>query len=486
MTGKSLREKATSGLIWSAFERFGQQGLVFVVQIVLARVLAPEQFGLIAMVTVFLILSGIVVDSGFSRALVQRKVVTDEEISTVFYFNLIISCLMTALLWLLAPLIAKFYNFSELTLILRLLSIRLIIAAFGSVQGSMLSRQLLFKKIFWVSLPSTLIAGIVAIILALYDFGVWALVWQNIIQALLMSISFWLSSKWRPILVFDIQCLKDMFPYGSRLAFSSFLDRGFQNIYVLVIGKYFSATELGYFQRAQSFQKLPVENVESIIGRVTFPLFSSIQDDLPRMRRGLTIALQLSTLLVLPGMALLAAISEPLILQLIGEKWLPSAPYLQSLCVVGALYPIHAINVNLLLAVGRSDLMFRIALIKKSLVALNILVTYQFGVQTMIYGMIVTSIIALGINAHYTKKLINFGLKKQVRAIGRIALLAFSIFGFVWWLEYLFIQPPWVILVAGGLSGVFMFFIGLRCMEEDLRSEIDRGIQRIFPKQFNG
>jgi O-antigen/teichoic acid export membrane protein len=469
-----LREKATSGLIWSAIERFGQQAVVFVVQIVLARLLAPEQFGLIAMVAVFMTLSSIVADAGFSQALVQRKEVGDKEISTVFYFNLGISCVMTLLLCLAAPFIAAFYKFEELTLILRVLSIRLVIGAFGSVQAAILSRQLLFKEIFWVTLPSTLISGIIAIVLAFNGFGVWALVGQSLVQSILQSSAFWFSSDWRPSRVFEIQCLKEMFPYGSRLALSSFLHQGFQSAYVLVIGKVFSAADLGYFQRARSLQRLPVENIQGILGRVTFPLFSKIQDDPPRMKRGMRKALQLSTLLVFPGMALLAAIAEPLVVTLIGEKWLPCVPYLQWLCVVGVLFPLHSMNVNLLLSIGRSDLLLRLEIIKKSLILINVFVTYRYGILAMIYGWGVTSAFGLLINTYYTKKFIDYSFYQQLKDLIPMICIALVVFAANYELiQVLTLSAPLTLAVTLCVGGALLL-LGIRFVGASLKVEMEK------------
>ena len=469
---KDLREKAVSGLLWSAFERFGQQAAVFVVQIFLARLLAPDQFGLIAMVAVFMTLSSIVADAGFSQALVQRKEVGDKEISTVFYFNLGISCVMTLLLCLAAPFIAAFYEFEELTLILRVLSIRLVFGAFGSVQGAILSRQLLFNKIFWVTLPSTLISGIIAIVLAFNGFGVWALVGQTLIQSILQSSAFWFSSDWRPKYIFDTQCLKEMFPYGSRLALSSFLHQGFQSVYILVIGKVFSAADLGYFQRARSLQRLPVENIQGILGRVTFPLFSKIQNDPPRIKRGMRKALQLSALIVFSGMALLAAISEPLVVTLIGEKWLPAVPYLTWLCLFGAVFPLHAMNVNLLLSIGRSDLMLRLEVLKKTLILINILITYRYGIQEMIYGMVVTSIIGLCVNTFYTKKFIDYSLYQQLKDLIPMICIALVVF----FTNYGLIQVTSIsalltLVVTSSLGGMILL-LGIRFVGSSLKDEM--------------
>jgi teichuronic acid exporter len=467
------------GVVWSACERFGQQGCVFVVQIVLARILAPEQFGLIAMVMVFMTMSGILVDAGFSRALIQRKDVGDTELSTIFYFNVAISFLMVGVLCLLAPLIAGFYQLEELTLILRVLSFRLILGAFGTIQSAILSRAMLFKRVFLVTLPSLLIAGGLAIYLAMNGFGVWALVAQTLSQSLLVSLALWFQSDWRPKLIFDMTCLKEMFPYGSRLALSSFLDRGFQSMYTLVIAKAFSVTDLAYFQRARSLQKLPVQNIHGILGRVTFPLFSSIQDDPPRMKRGMCKALQITTLFVFPGMALLSAISEPLIITLITDKWLPAVPYLKWLCLSGALFPMHAMNINVLLALGRSDLMLRLEVIKKCLVVMNILITYRFGIQAMVYGIVVTSFIALWINTYYTKKFIDYSCLGQLKDVLPMICVAGVIFAVNSVLIALMALSAPVTLAVTLCIGGLILLIGVRFVGSSLKEEMSRVLARL-------
>jgi teichuronic acid exporter len=393
---------------------------------------------------------------------------------------------MTLLLCLVAPYIAAFYEFEELTWILRVLSVGLIIGAFGSVQGAILGRQLLFKKVFWITLPSLLIAGVVAIIMALNGFGVWALVTQNLLQSVLMSSALWFSSDWRPKRIFDTQCLKEMFPYGSRLALSRFLDRGFQSIYILVIGKVFTAADLGYFQRARSLQRLPVENIHSIFGRVTFPLFSKIQDDPPRMKRGMRTALQLSTLLVFPGMALLAAISEPLIVTLIGEKWLPSVPYLKWLCIVGALFPVNAMNINVLLALGRSDLMLRLEFIKKTLILINVVFTYRYGIQAMIYGMVVTSFISLWLNTYYIKKFIDYSLYQQLKDTNPMICIALLVFAANYGLiQTLSLNAPLTLVVTLCAGGVILL-LGIRFVGVSLKDEMAKILDGIPGGKFIG
>jgi teichuronic acid exporter len=468
----SLREKATSGVLWSAFERFGEKFCVFGIQLILARILAPEEFGLIALVAGFVIICNALVEGGFGRALIQLKSVSDVELSTVFYFNIFASACLSLLLFCVAPTIAAFYEIEELSVVLQFLCLGLIFEAFATVQRSILSRKMLFKKLFWVSMPSTVCSGTVGIVMALNGYGVWALVAQTLSRKLLLTSFLWLLTGWRPRLIFSYKCLAEMFPYGSRLALSGFLNQGFNNIYVLVIGKIFAPIEVGFFQRAKSFQQLPVANIQSILMRVAFPLFSSIQDDPPRMKRGMRKATQIATILVFPGMALLAVIAEPMVIFLIGEKWLPSIPYLQWLCIVGAMFPLHSLNVNLLAAIGRSDLFLRIEIIKKVLVLANILITFSFGVQAMIYGMCVTSILALAINTHYTQKFIDYGFMEQIRDVLPMFLTAVLVFlaGYSFQAVTDF-QTLTTLLWSVAISG-FIGMLSLHFMADDLKVEI--------------
>lgn len=469
---KSLRDKATSGLIWSAFERFGQQGCAFVIQIILARLLAPEEFGLIAMVAVFIAISNVLIDAGFGRAIIQRKNLTDIDASSVFYFNLIISVLLAALLCYWAPYISAFYDAVELTEIVRYLSVGLVFSGLGAVHKAKLSREMKFKRLFVVSFPATVIAGVLGVILAINGAGVWALVAQSVLMKLVMVVALWLMTGWRPLWAFDINCIKEMFPYGSRLALSGLLDTTFSNIYVLVIGKAFTPLEVGLFQRARSFQQLPVQNLQAILGRVTFPLFSKIQDDPVRMKSGMRKAIQILSLFVFCGMALLAGIAEPMVITFIGDKWLPCVPYLQALCVVGAMYPIHAMNLNLLASVGRSDLFLRLEVIKKLLIIINILITFRIGIQAMIYGMMVTSILSLLINTYYTKRLIDYSLFEQVKDVFRNILIAAAVLMIASMPSFLIhLNELGDLFLRVGL-GALVFVLGIRFLEESLKSEM--------------
>lgn len=476
---ESLHNKATTAFAWSAFERFGQLGCAFIVQIVLARLLAPELFGLIAMVAVFITISNALIDAGFSKALIQRKQLTDLDVTSVFYFNLSAAILMASFLYAIAPAIAQFYASEELISIVRLLSVSLIFSGLGAVHQAKLSREMQFKKLFYASFPATLCSGILGVLMALLGYGVWALVAQTLLLKSMVTVLLWKYSGWGPSLAFDFRSIREMFPYASRLAASGVLDAVFSNAYVLVIGKVFNPIEVGLFQRARSFQQLPAENIQMIVSRVTFPLFASVQDDPVRMRRGMRKTIFLVSLLLLPGMALLAAIAEPMILLLIGEKWLASVPYLQLLCIIGALYPLHAMNVNLLAAIGRSDLFLRLEVIKKSLMVVNIFITYRFGVQVMICGMIVTSCMSLMINTFFTKRFLDYGLCEQIKDLRPIIILTLSVFAGAYCLSLELELPPFLLLCTQCLLAGIQCLVALKFFNSFMKDEISKLLERL-------
>jgi teichuronic acid exporter len=469
---ESLRTQATSGVIWSAVELFGKQGCNFFVQLILARLIAPEEFGLIAMIVVFVAIAMSVVDAGFGNALVQKKDIDEADLNTVFFFNILTAILMTGAIWLAAPAIARFYEQDRLVGLLRWLSLSLVLGSFGGVHEAILGRQLEFKKLFWVTLPSIVFGGIAGVVLALFGFGAWALVAQALLVQFTRSLSLWLQTGWKPRLLFDLRSLRMMFPYGSRLAASGMLNQTFQNLYVLVIGKAFSPIDVGYFQRAQSFQQLPASSVQAILSRVAFPLFSKIQDDPVRIRRVMSKAIRLSSLFVFATMAGMAAIAEPMVVTLIGERWRPASVILQWLCLAGALFPIHAINLNLLMAMGESKLFLRLELFKKGAILISIYITYRFGVLPMIWGMIATSIISLGFNTFYTAKFVDYTFNQQFRDIIPSFFLSITMFAGVTALNDAMDASALVELVAGISLGACMIGLGLRFLGADIKNEL--------------
>ena len=453
----SLKSKTLHALFWSFFERVGQQGIQFIISIILARLLMPEEFGLIAMLAIFMAVAQSFLDSGFGSALIQKKNAAHIDECSIFYFNILVGFLAAGLLCLAAPWIAGFYNQPLLVPLTCALSLNLIINAFGLIQTTLLTKHIDFKTQLKVSVIATVISGAIGVTMALNGFGVWSLVAQSLSSNLFRTILLWFFNTWRPLLVFSFVSLRGMFAFGSRLLASGLLDTVFQNIYLVVIGKLFSPVSLGFYSRAKGLQQLPVSNISGIVSRVTFTVFSSVQDDKPRLKRGVRKALTMLVMINFPMMIGLAIVAKPLVLVLLTEKWAPCIPYLQLLCVVGMLYPVHVINLNVLIAQGRSDLFFRLEILKKILIVIVIAVTYRWGIIAMIYGQIVTSCLGYFLNAYYTGKMLDYPITEQIQdLIPSLALAGIMGLG-VYALKYAHIANQLALLSAQIMTGIVLY-----------------------------
>ena len=452
-----LKNKTLHAFFWSFLERIGQQGIQFILSIILARLLLPEQFGLIAMLWIFMAIAQSFINSGFGQALIQKKNVTHIDECSIFYFNILVGFLAAGLLCLAAPWIADFYNQPLLVLLTCTLSLNLIINAFGLVQTTLLTKHIDFKTQLKVSVIATAISGMISVSMALNGFGVWSLVAQSLSSNLFRTVLLWFFNAWRPSLTFSFVSLRGMFAFGSRLLASGLLETVFQNIYLVVIGKLFSPAGLGFYSRAKGLQQLPVSNISTIISQVTFPVFSSVQDDKPRLKRGVRKALTMLVMINFPMMIGLAIVAEPLVLLLLTEKWAPCIPYLQLLCVVGMLYPLHVINLNVLMAQGRSDLFFRLEILKKILIIIAIAVTYRWSITAMIYGQIVTSCLAYLLNSYYTGKMLDYPITEQIWDLMPSLTLASIMGGGVYALHYTPIDNQSALLLVQIVTGIVLY-----------------------------
>ncbi|MDD2286704.1 MAG: MOP flippase family protein [Paludibacter sp.] len=413
----SLKQKTVSGLLWSFIDQFANLGITFIAGIILARLLSPREFGLIGMITVFIAVSESFINSGFSSALIRKKDCTDTDFSTVFYFNLVAGILFFFILFFSAPAIAGFFDEPQLEAIVQVLGIILIIDSLTLIQRTILTKRIDFKLQARISVIASLGSGIVAIVMAFNGFGVWSLVAQRLLRQGLNSFFLWLWNRWRPLWVFSKQSFKELFGFGSKLLVSGLIDTLYRNIYYLVIGKYFSAQELGYYTRAEGFNNLPSQNLNSIVSRVTYPVLSSMQDDIPRLRNNyqkLIRSVMFITFILMLGMA---AVAEPMIHTLIGAKWEPAIIYLQMLCFVGMMYPLHALNLNMLQVQGRSDLFLKLEVIKKIIAIPTIVIGVFFGIKIMIVGMMVNTLIAYYLNSYWSGVKIGYSITQQVKDI---------------------------------------------------------------------
>ncbi|MEJ2491639.1 MAG: MOP flippase family protein [Desulfuromonadales bacterium] len=412
-----LKQKTVSGLFWSLVDNFATYGLAFVIGVILARLLTPSEFGLIGMIMIFIALSRSVIDSGFSQALIRKKECSETDYSTVFYFNLAAGAILFGVLFWVAPYISSFFNEPRLTSLVRVLGVVLVIDALTIIQRTILTRRLDFKLQTKISVVASLVSGAIAIIMAYRGFGVWSLVARQVSQSAFHSLLLWFWNQWRPVWGFSKDSFRELFSFGSKLLVSGLIDTAYRNIYYLVIGKYFSATELGYFTRAEQFKNLPSQNLSGVISRVSFPVLASIQDDLTRLKDYYRKLIRSTMFLTFVLMLGLSAVAKPTILVLIGEKWRPSIIYLQMLCFVGMFYPLNALNLNMLKVKGRSDLFLRLEVIKKVLAVPTIIAGILWGIKVMIAGMMVNAVIAYYLNSYWSGQMIGYPLRDQVKDI---------------------------------------------------------------------
>ena len=419
----SFKKKALRGFSWTFFQLFSNQLISFFVSIILARLLLPEEFGLIGMLAIFIALSETLINSGLSYSLIRSENLDEEDYSTVFFFNLLVSLIVYIVIFFLAPYIASFYNQEILTKLIRVYSITFIINAFSTVQTTRLTKIMDFKTQMKVSIPSLVIGSSIGIYMAYNGFGVWSLVWNIIIQSLLSSIQLWFWTNWKPTFVFNIEKFKYHFNFGFKLMLSSVLDVVFKNSYAIIIGKYYTTSDVGYYNRAESFQMLPVKSLSMVISKVTFPLFAEIQDDNFRLKDVYKRIMQMVIFIITPCLILMSVLAEPLFTFVFTEKWLPSVPYFQILCVNGILYPLHSYNLQILNVKGRSDLFLRLEVIKKIIMAIVILISFNFGIYGLLYGSILSSIICFFINSYYSGKFLDYSSFNQIKDFSPIILI---------------------------------------------------------------
>ena len=412
---ESLKNKTVKGVAWTSLDQVTALTLGFIFEVILARLLSPSDYGLLAMIAVFNAVALTFVNSGFGSALVRKPDMTDNDTTTAFCFNIVVGIISAAILCLIAPYVAIFYDKPILASLLRVESLILIILSFSVVQFSQLSRRLDFKSKMIVNMTAQIIAGIVSITAAYRGFGVWSLVLKLIVNSLITVIMLWVMSPWKPRGKWDKKSLKYLWGYGSKLLASGVLNTVFGNIYPIVIGKFFSAAELGYYGRARGYAGLPSQGLTSVLQQVTFPVLSRIQGETERLANSYRRMLRFSVFVLFPVMIGMAALAYPLVVTLVTDKWAPCVPYLQVVCFASMWYPVHAINLNLLQVKGRSDLFLKLEIIKKAVILLAVFICVPFGVMGICVGAIFTSLIALVINTYYTGKLINVGFLRQMR-----------------------------------------------------------------------
>ena len=413
----NLRQKSLSGFSWSFLRLFTVQMTGFIVQLILARVLLPEVFGLIAMLQLFISLGQTLMDSGMTSSLIRTKDADQSDFSTVFYLNLLISIIVYALIFTFSKAIGDFYHQPALELIVKVYGLSVIIQGLIAVQLAKITKEMNFKLQMKLEIPSVLISCSVGVWMAYNGYGVWSLVWMYLLKSILFTVQVWFFAKWTPSLVFDVSKLKKHFNFGYKLTLSSIINTVYDNIYTIIIGRYFSILQLGFYDRANTLRLVPIQTLSTALGNVTYPLFSSIQDDDERLRKTYKKVMQQVIFVVAPLMLLAALIAEPLFRLILTDKWLPSVPYFQILCAASILYPLHAYNLNILNVKGRSDLFLKLEIVKKALITISVFIVIPFGILGLIYMQLVLNVLMFFINTFYSGMLIKYNTLNQIKDI---------------------------------------------------------------------
>lgn len=452
----NLKGKTKKGLYWSFFNQFSNYGMNFIVGIVMARLLSPSDFGITALPAVFMAIASTIQDGGLANALIRKKEVTNKDLSTTFYYSICLGVVLYFTLFLSAPLIADFYHTPILVSLIRVTAIGFLYSPLITPQNILLRRRLDFKILTKISLVTRVFGATVGIVMAYVGYGVWSLVISNLLAGMFTLLIAWLVVRWLPKYGWSKESFKYLWGYGNKIMFSAIIENLYSNIAPVFIGKYYSPAQLGIYNRAQGYASMPSQNITGAINNVSFPVLSKMQDDTEKLAYNYRRMLRLSAFVIFPIMLMLSALARPLVITMITEKWEHSIIFLQIMCFSMMWYPIHAINLNLLMVKGRSDLFFRLEIIKKITGISILLITLPMGLVPFCYGGIFSSMVALIINTYYTGKLIHIGYIKQMKDL----LPIFSLSMFVWIVIHIsnyFISNYIVQLIVGGSVGLIVY-----------------------------
>lgn len=456
----SLKQKTINGLIWSFIDSIAGSGVQFIIGIILARLLSPQEFGLIGMIMVFISISLSFISAGFNTALIRKINCTQRDYSTVFYFNLVAGFLLFTLLQITAKPISHFFHEPLLKNVLKVLSIILIIDSFSVIQRTILTKQLNFKLQAKISIIASIISGIISIFLALIGYGVWSLVIQKISMQIINTTLLWLWNSWRPRFIFSKSSFNELFGFGSKLLISGLIDTIYRNIYYLVIGKFFSAADLGYYTKANEFQSIPSQQLNNIIGKVSYPILSIIQNDKERLKQNYKVLIRTTMYITFILMIGMASVSESLVLVLIGEQWRDSIVYLQMLCFVGMMFPLHSLNLNMLQVQGRSDLFLKLEIIKKIIAIPTIVIGVFWGIKIMILGMMFNTVIAYYLNSYWSGRMLYYHFYEQVKDVFPSFILASSMGIIIYIIGYLLdIQLLYKLIIQITTGAIFVLIV---------------------------
>ncbi len=459
MAEQSLKDKIVKGTIWSGIDNVAQFGVTFIVSIILARLLSPDDYGLIGIITIFTAVCTALINGGFTTALIRKKDATDDDYNTAFIVNLGVSLLLYVVIYLCSPFIADFFHRQELVALTQVSSLGMIIGALGLVQQTRLTKRIDFKTQTKITIVASVASGMVGIVMAFMGYGVWSLVAQSLTSQGLRTILLWVASKWEPQLHFSSESFHELFGFGWKMMVSSLIDTVWKELYQVVVGKFYSPATLGQYTRAKQFSTLFSSNLTTVIQRVTYPVLSNIQDDKERMVAAYRKIIKTTMFVTAISMFFLGAISEPLLYCLIGPKWHEAAVYLPLICITGSTYPLHSINLNMLQVQGRSDLFLGLEVIKKLIGIAPLAVCIFYGILPMLYTSILINIIAYFLNSYYSGKLLGYSSWMQIKDIAPSYSIAFIVSLSVFFLKYLSLSY-WIILpVQIIIGGAVLYYV---------------------------
>ncbi len=445
---ESLKKKTVKGVAWTSLNQVLNLGLGFAIGIILARLLSPSDYGLLAMIAVFNAIAFAFLDSGFGNALIRKPDLTEDDNTTAFFFNLAAGVVLFGIIWLIAPWVSVFYDKPILTPLLRAEGSLLILSSFKIVQNTQLTRALNFKAKMIIRVISSVLGGFTGIVAAYSGLGVWALVTMHVADSLISLVLLWVISPWRPKGKWSRTSFSYLWGYGSKLLASGLLDTIYSNIYPIIIGKFYSAADLGQYTRAKQYASMPSQSLTGVIQQVTFPVLSQIQEDDQRLGNNYRRMLRFTVFIVFPIMIGMAVLASPLVIALVTDKWAQCVPYLQIICLASMWYPVHAINLNLLQVKGRSDLFLRLEIIKKILITVVVFICVPFGIIGICCGSVFTSLACLAINTYYTGKLIHVGFVRQMMDMTPTLLASLAMGAMIYFAVMPF-DNNWVKLAVG-------------------------------------
>ena len=450
------KKQVTSNFLWRLMERIGAQSVSLVVSIVLARILDPEVYGTVALVTVFTVILEVFISSGIASALIQKQNADHLDFSTIFFFNIACSIILYGIMFIGAPFIAGFYNRPELTTIVRVLSLTVLISGVKNVQHAYVARHMMFKKFFFATLGGTIGAGFLGIVMAINGFGVWALVSQSLFNNTVDTIILWMTVEWRPKREFSFERLKQLYSYGWKILVSSLIAKVYEEFRSLIIGKKYTGSDLAFYNRGMQFPNLIVYNINTSIDSVLLPTMARVQDNTDKVRNMTRRAIKTSTYLMMPLMIGLAVCAEPIVRILLTEKWLPCVFYMRIFCVCLAFYPVHTANLNAIKAMGRSDLFLILEIIKKVIGTIAIVSTMFISVEAMAYSLLVTAILSQIINSWPNRKLLGYSFENQIMDILPQILLSVLMGAVVYCVQFIGLRS-WVTLLIQVPVGVVIY-----------------------------